>query len=314
MKDKILITGACGQIGTELTAALRSIYGDSNVIATDLRPYSNEIFDAGPFEIFDVLDRNRLIEIMDGYQINQIYHLAAMLSAKAEQQPVLGWELNMNSFLFILEASKEKAVKKIFWPSSIGAFGPNSPRTNTPQYTTMDPTSVYGISKKAGEGLCAFYNNMGMDIRSVRYPGLISYKSLPGGGTTDYAVEIFHQALKKGQYSCFLNSDTRLPMMYMNDAIRGTLELMETEKQKLSVQTSYNFSGSDFNPEELALEIKKHIEGFNISYQPDFRQKIAESWPESIDDSIARKDWGWKPEFNLQSMTEDMIVNLAVMY
>lgn len=307
---KILVTGACGQLGSELTAKLSSIYGSENLIVSDIRncPSNDETVH---FEILDVLDSNKLGELSKKYQIDQIYHLAAILSAKGEQNPVQAWDINMRGLLNILDFARETKVKKLFWPSSIAVFGPTTPRVSTPQFTVAEPNTVYGISKLAGERWCEYYfNKYNLDIRSLRYPGLISYKTLPGGGTTDYAVEIFFEALKKGSYTSFLSKDTRLPMMYMEDAIRGSVELMESDFNKISVRSSYNFAAMSFTPEEIALEIKKHIPEFAINYSPDFRQKIADSWPESINDDIARSDWGWKENYGLGEMTSDILKHL----
>jgi len=307
---KILVTGACGQLGSELTAKLSSIYGSENLIVTDIRNCPNN---SGfqYFEILDVLDKNKLAEISGKYQIDQIYHLAAILSAKGEQNPVQAWDINMMGLLNILDFAREINVKKLFWPSSIAVFGPTTPRVSTPQFTVAEPNTVYGISKLAGERWCEYYfNKYNLDIRSLRYPGLISYKTPPGGGTTDYAVEIFFEAIQRGSYQSFLGNNTRLPMMYMEDAIRGSVELMESDAKNISVRSSYNFAAMSFTPEEIAREIKKHIPDFSITYSPDFRQKIADSWPESIDDEIARSDWGWKEKFSLSEMTSDILRNL----
>lgn len=310
MKEKILVTGACGQIGSELTVALRKQWGTDAVIATDVKTPEGELAD-GPFAHFDVLDRDRLGDLIKQYKPTQVYHLAAMLSATAEKNPLKGWQLNMDSLLYLLEAAVEANIKKVFFPSSIGAFGSHTPRNQTPQYTTMDPSTVYGISKLAGEGWCQYYfEKRGLDIRSVRYPGLISYKTLPGGGTTDYAIDIFYQALLKGNYTSFLSADTALPMMYMPDAIKGTLQLMEAPADQLSVRTSYNFAGFSFTPDQLAKAIQQHIPAFTIHYEPDYRQAIADSWPSSIDDSFARKEWGWQPDYTLENMVEDMLANI----
>jgi nucleoside-diphosphate-sugar epimerase len=314
MIEKILITGACGQIGTELTAALRTKYRNDDVIATDIRMKDDPVFTTGPFELLDVLDEKTLHGIIRKYKITQVYHMAAMLSATAEKYPLKGWELNMNSLLYILEAAVTFNIKKVFWPSSIGAFGPSTPRFNTPQNTIMDPVTVYGISKKAGEGWCNYYfDKKQVDVRSIRYPGLISYKSPPGGGTTDYAIEIFWDAVQKNKYTNFLSENTMLPMMYMEDAIRGTIEIMDAPAENIHVRTSYNFAGFSLTPASLALEIKKEIPEFEIDYKPDIRQAIADSWPASIDDSVAGKDWGWKPRFNVSEMTIDMIKNIREM-
>nr|5Z75_A Chain A, Artificial L-threonine 3-dehydrogenase [synthetic construct]5Z75_B Chain B, Artificial L-threonine 3-dehydrogenase [synthetic construct]5Z75_C Chain C, Artificial L-threonine 3-dehydrogenase [synthetic construct]5Z75_D Chain D, Artificial L-threonine 3-dehydrogenase [synthetic construct] len=305
---KILVIGACGQIGTELTVALREIYGNENVVASDIREPNEE---SGPFEKLDVMDKERLEEIVEKHKITQVYHLAAILSATGEKNPLFAWDLNMNSLLNVLELAREGKIDKIFWPSSIAVFGPTTPKENTPQHTVMDPSTVYGISKLAGERWCEYYHEKyGVDVRSIRYPGLISWKTPPGGGTTDYAVDIFHKALEDGKYTCFLSEDTALPMMYMDDAIRATIELMEAPAENIKIRSSYNLAGMSFTPEEIAEEIKKHIPDFEISYEPDFRQAIADSWPASIDDSVARKDWGWKPEYDLDKMTEDMLKNL----
>lgn len=310
-KETILVIGAGGQIGTELILSLRSIYGSSNVIAADIKTPGYEVFEGGPYEILDVLDNKRLSEIVKKHSPSQIYLLAALLSSTAEQNPAFGWKLNMVGLFNVLEIANKKKIPKVFWPSSIAVFGPNTPKVGTPQYTITEPSTVYGISKLAGERWCEYYfHKHQMDIRSIRYPGLIGYKSQPGGGTTDYAVHIFHEALIKKSYKCFLSENTSLPMMYMPDAIRGTIELMETKAEKISVRSSYNFSAISFSPKDIALEIKRHIKGFTISYQPDHRQKYAESWPRSIDDTCARNDWNWKPEFDLSRMTADMIKNM----
>jgi len=310
-KDRILIIGASGQIGVELTLALRKIYGDANVIASDLREENELLKGTGPYVSLDVLNRDMLHGQVIRQGVTQIYLLAAILSATGEKNPNLAWHLNMQSLLNVFEIAREEQVKKVFWPSSIAVFGPTSPKQNCPQQTIIEPVTVYGISKYAGEFWCNYnYHRYGVDIRSVRYPGLISYKSAPGGGTTDYAVEIFHEALENKKYNCFLKEDTYLPMMYMPDAIRATIELMESDASKISVRTSYNLSGMSFSPKEIAAEIKKHIPQFVINYKPDYRQPIAESWPQSIDDHIARSDWGWKEEYDLSAMTTDMLKNL----
>jgi nucleoside-diphosphate-sugar epimerase len=306
--ENILIIGANGQIGIELAEALRKIYGDSHVITSDLRPLSNQI---GIFEELDVMNKNRFLEIVKKHQITQVYLLAALLSATAEKNPRLAWDLNMEGLFSILDAAKEKLIKKVYWPSSIAVFGPTTPRDNTPQYTVMEPNTIYGISKQAGERYCEYYHQKhGVDVRSIRYPGLIGYKSAPGGGTTDYAVHIYHEALKNKQYECFLNDRTTLPMMYMPDAIRGTIELMEAPAEKVKIRSSYNLAGISFNPEEIAASIRAHIPEFTISYNPDFRQAIADSWPRSIEDHYAKEHWGWKPQYDLASMTKEMLDNL----
>jgi nucleoside-diphosphate-sugar epimerase len=306
--ENILIIGANGQIGIELAEALRKIYGDSHVITSDLRPLSNQI---GIFEELDVMNKNRFLEIVKKHQITQVYLLAALLSATAEKNPRLAWDLNMEGLFSILDAAKEKLIKKVYWPSSIAVFGPTTPRDNTPQYTVMEPNTIYGISKQAGERYCEYYyQKHGVDVRSIRYPGLIGYKSAPGGGTTDYAVHIYHEELKNKQYECFLNDRTTLPMMYMPDAIRGTIELMEAPAEKVKIRSSYNLAGISFNPEEIAASIRAHIPEFTISYNPDFRQAIADSWPRSIEDHYAKEHWGWKPQYDLASMTKEMLDNL----
>ena len=310
-KDKILVIGASGQIGVELTLALRNIYGNANVVASDLREQNPLLEGTGPYVSIDVMNKEMLHVQVIRQGITQIYHLAAILSATGEKNPGLAWNLNMQGLLNVLDIAKEENIAKVYWPSSIAVFGPTSPKQNCPQHTIIEPITVYGISKYAGEFWCNyFHQRFGLDVRSIRYPGLISYKSAPGGGTTDYAVEIFHEALEEKAYNCFLKKDTYLPMMYMPDAIRATIELMEAPAAKLSVRTSYNVSAISFSPEEIANEIKKHIPDFKITYEPDYRQPIAESWPQSIDDSVARKDWGWKEEYNLQAMVKDMFANL----
>lgn len=311
MSTKILIIGACGQIGTELTQKLRSIYGNDNVIASDIRKLNNDIVNNGIFEVVNALDYNQIEHLIEQYQITDVYLMAALLSATAEKNPAFAWDLNMNSLFHVLNLAKAKKIKKIFWPSSIAVFGPTTPRDNTPQYTIMEPTTVYGISKQTGERWCEYYNHIyGVDVRSIRYPGLISWSTEPGGGTTDYAVDIYHKALKDGKYECFLSEKTALPMMYMDDAIRASIEIMKAQAESIKIRSSYNLSGISFTPAEIADEIKKHISNFTISYKPDFRQKIADSWPASIDDSSARKDWNWKHKFDLASMTEEMLAHL----
>lgn len=306
---KILVTGALGQIGSDLTSSLKKIYGDKNVIASDILDSSKSIFE--PYENLDVLDKNNIANIVKKHDINIIYHLAAILSANGEKNHNLCWNVNMNGLHNILEIAKEFNLKQIICPSSIAVFGPETPRVNTPQQTVLLPKTMYGITKVAGELLCDYYvNKFNLDIRGLRYPGLISYKTLPGGGTTDYAVEIFHEALKNSYYNCFLKEDTILPMMYIDDAIRGTIELSETNFSQLKNYSNFNFAGISFSCQELANEIKKHIPDFKIEYNPDFRQKIADSWPQSIDDSQARTQWGWKEKFDLSAMTKAMIDNL----
>jgi nucleoside-diphosphate-sugar epimerase len=306
---KILITGALGQIGSELTAALKKAYGEKNIVTSDVKESAAEEF--LPYEKLDVLDKPRLAEIVKKHDIKIIYHLAAILSAAGEKNPNLCWDINMNGLYNVLEVARELNVKQIICPSSIAVFGPETPRDNTPQETIIMPKTMYGLTKAAGELLCEYYvAKFGIDIRGIRYPGLISYKTPPGGGTTDYAVEIFYEAIKKKSYNCFLKADTVLPMMYMPDAIRGTIQLAETDFSKLKHHSNFNFAGVSFSCAEIAAEIKKHIPDFTIEYNPDFRQKIADSWPKSIDDSSARAEWGWKVEYDLAKMTEDMIKNL----
>jgi len=311
VKEKILVIGASGQIGVELTLALRKIYGNANVIASDLREQNPLLEGTGPYVALDVMNKEMLHVQVIRQGITQIYLLAAILSATGEKNPNLAWHLNMQGLLNVLDIAREEKLHKVYWPSSIAVFGPTSPKQYCPQQTIIEPVTVYGISKYAGEFWCNYYfQRYGVDVRSIRYPGLISYKSAPGGGTTDYAVEIFHEALEAKQYECFLREDTYLPMMYMPDAIRATIELMEAPAAKIGVRHSYNLSGMSFSPKEIAEEIGKHIPGFTISYKPDYRQEIADGWPQSIDDSVAREDWGWKEEFDLAAMTKDMLVNL----
>ncbi len=308
---KILITGACGQLGSELAGKLRSVYGTNNVLATDIRPPEGEVAE-GPFEELDVLDRERTEEIIDQYGIEHVYHLAALLSAKAEQDMEFGWKLNMGGLLNILKVAREKSLGQIFWPSSIAVFGPDAPKQQTPQNTALNPTTVYGISKVAGEQWCAyFYRRFRVDVRSLRYPGLIGYKSMPGGGTTDYAVDIHHKALKRQPYDCFLAKDTSLPMMYMEDAVNATVQLMQADEKDIEVRRSYNLSGVSFTPEEIAEVIRQHIPGFEINYDPDYRHEIAHSWPDSIDDTPAREQWGWQHQYDLNAIVEDMLDNLS---
>ncbi len=310
-KEKILVIGASGQIGVELTLALRKIYGGANVVASDLREENELLKGSGPYVSLDVMNKEMLHVQIIRQNITQVYLLAAILSATGEKNPPLAWHLNMQSLLNVLDIAKEEKLTKVYWPSSIAVFGPTSPKIDCPQYTIIEPTTVYGISKYAGEFWCNyFHQRYGVDVRSLRYPGLISYKSSPGGGTTDYAVEIFHAAKEKQQYTSFLRQDTHLPMMYMPDAIRATIELMEAPAEKIKVRTSYNLSGMSFSPTEIGDEIRKHIPGFQLDFKPDYRQHIADSWPKSIDDSKANEDWGWKPEFDLAKMTSDMLMNL----
>jgi nucleoside-diphosphate-sugar epimerase len=311
IKEKILVIGASGQIGVELTLALRKIYGNANVIASDLREQNPLLEGTGPYVSMDVMNKEMLHVQVIRQGITQIYLLAAILSATGEKNPNLAWSLNMQSLLNVLDIAREEKLTKVYWPSSIAVFGPTSPKQNCPQQTIIEPTTVYGISKYAGEFWCNYYSQRyGVDVRSLRYPGLISYKSAPGGGTTDYAVEIFHEALEDKKYECFLSKDTYLPMMYMPDAIRATIELMEAPANKISIRTSYNLSGMSFSPEEIANAIKKHIPEFTISYKPDYRQAIANSWPQSINDAVATNDWGWTAAFDLNAMVGDMLQNL----
>jgi nucleoside-diphosphate-sugar epimerase len=312
MLEKIVVIGSNGQIGTELVTELRKTYGDGNVIACDIRRPDYDIKNAGPFEFVNVLEKDILKQLFQKYKPTQVYLLAALLSATGEQNPKLAWDLNMNGLLNVLDLALEYKTARIYWPSSIAVFGPNSPKDQTPQYCVMDPNTVYGISKLAGERWCEYYfHRYGLDIRSIRYPGLISWKAAPGGGTTDYAIHIFHDALRKSSYKSFLSAETELPMMYMDDAIRGTIELMDAPAEKINIRSSYNFTGMSFTPETLAKEIKKHIPDFKLEYtEYDQRQAIADSWPRSINDSSASNDWGWKPEFDLSKMTESMLKNL----
>ena len=311
LKEKILVIGASGQIGVELTIALRNVYGNANVIASDLREQNPLLVGTGPYVSLDVMNKEMLHVQVIRQNITQIYLLAAILSATGEKNPNLAWHLNMQGLLNVLDIAREEKLHKVYWPSSIAVFGPTSPRQNCPQQTIIEPTTVYGISKYAGEFWCNYYfNRYGVDVRSLRYPGLISYKSAPGGGTTDYAVEIFHEALEAGAYECFLRQDTFLPMMYMPDAIRATLELMEAPASKISIRHSYNVSGMSFSPEEIGAEIVKHLPHFTQTYKPDYRQAIADGWPQSIDDTVARQDWGWRPDYDLAKMTADMLENL----
>ena len=307
--DKILVIGACGQLGTELTLKLRELFGTENVIASDLREAADLIKD-GPFVSLDVMNKEALDALIAKHQITQIYHLAAILSAKGEQNPKFAWDLNMTSLLNVLEAGKN-GVSKIYWPSSIAVFGPGTPKTKTPQNTVMDPNTVYGISKLAGERWCEWYHQKhGVDVRSIRYPGLIGYKAQPGGGTTDYAVDIFWKAILEGNYDCFLKEDSLLPMMYMDDAVKATIDIMQADAEQVKVRSSYNVSAISFSPAMIYDEIVKRYPDFKINYAPDFRQQIADSWPNSIDDTEARSDWQWKPDFDLKKMVDTMLDNL----
>lgn len=311
MEKRILIIGASGQIGNELTMYLRNMYSNQNVIASDIREASNVVMESGPFEILDAMDYPAIENIVTNYNITDVYLMAAMLSATAEKYPIKGWDLNMTSLFNVLNLAKDKKIEKVFWPSSIAVFGPTTPKTNTPQHTIMEPATVYGISKQTGERWCEYYHKRyGVDVRSIRYPGLISYKTPPGGGTTDYAIEIFHKALKDKKYTCFLTAQTALPMMFMDDAINATVNIMLAPPQKIKIRNAYNLAALSFNPQELAASIQKHIPDFTINYKPDFRQAIADSWPASIDDAVARKDWGWQHTIDLDKMTKIMIDNL----
>ncbi|MFL5746659.1 MAG: NAD-dependent epimerase/dehydratase family protein [Niastella sp.] len=311
IRERILVIGASGQIGVELTLALRKIYGNNNVIASDLREENDLLKGTGPYVSIDVMNKEMLHVQVIRQNITQIYLLAAILSATGEKNPNLAWHLNMQGLLNVLDIAREEKIYKVYWPSSIAVFGPTSPKQNCPQQTIIEPSTVYGISKYAGEFWCNYYyQRYHVDVRSIRYPGLISYKSAPGGGTTDYAVEIYHEALEEKKYTCFLREDTYLPMMYMPDAIRATIELMEAPVANISVRTSYNVSAMSFSPKEISAAIKNYIPEFNISYEPDYRQSIADSWPQSIDDTVARNDWGWQPEYDLNKMTKDMLENL----
>jgi nucleoside-diphosphate-sugar epimerase len=307
MKDEtILVIGACGQIGSELTIALRTVY--KNVIAADLKEPADILKETGEFIRLDVLNKHSVLELVESRKISQIYHLAAILSATGEQNPELAWRVNMKGLRNVLDVCIETGIKKLFWPSTIAVFGPTTPSLNTPQYTVMEPNTIYGISKQAGERWCDYYfQKKNLDVRSVRYPGLISYKTPGGGGTTDYAIDIYFEAKKTKHYTCFLANTTKLPMMYMPDAIRATIELMEAPAEKIKVRSSYNIGGMSFAPKDVAESIQKIIPDFKIDYAPDFRQKIAESWPKSIDDSYARNDWGWKHQYDLDAMTKDML-------
>jgi len=311
MQKSILILGACGQIGTELTLALRELYGNEQVVASDIREGTDSLMSSGPFELLDATNYEAIEDVILYHEIEEVYLMAAMLSATAEKFPERAWNLNMNSLFNVLNLAKERKIEKIFWPSSIAVFGPNTPKDNTPQSTVMEPSTVYGISKQSGERWCSYYyHKFGVDVRSLRYPGLISWKTLPGGGTTDYAIEIYHEALKKASYTCFVNKDVKLPMMFMDDAIRATIELMDCNPEKISVRSSYNLAAMSFSPADISASIKKYIPNFKVSYNPDFRQAIAETWPSSIDDSKAKEDWGWEPQFNLENTTLEMLKHL----
>jgi len=308
--ERVLVIGACGQLGSELTVELGKLHGNENVIASDISS-SNEAIASFQFEQLNVMDREAIDATIEKYQITQVYHLAAILSAKGEENPQWAWNLNMTGLLNILEAAKDHKLNKVYWPSSIAVFGPSTPRVNTPQDTVMDPNTVYGISKLAGERWCEYYfEKYGVDVRSLRYPGLIGYKSLPGGGTTDYAVEIYHKVLAGENFTSFLSAETALPMMYMADAIKATIDLMQAPKEQIKVRSSYNVAAFSFTPLELAESIIRHYPEFGIDFAPDFRQAIADSWPDSIDDSVARNDWGWQESYSIDDMTDDILENL----
>ena len=307
--SKILVIGANGQLGSELVTALADKYGANNVLATDIVKPKNQSF---PFELLDVMNADRLKSIVSDHNISEIYHLAAFLSAKAEQNVQMAWDLNMQGLLNVLNIAKENTAIRVYWPSSIGVFGPSTPKQNTPQNSYSDPNTVYGISKLAGERWCQYYHEKyGVDVRSLRYPGLIGYKSLPGGGTTDYAVEIFYKAIQGEHYECFLKENAFLPMMYMEDAVNATINIMAAPAEKIKIRSSYNLAGMSFSPKEIYEKIKAYYPDFTISYEPDFREIIAESWPQSIDDSPAREDWGWQHQYDLDNLVEVMITNLA---
>lgn len=310
--DTILITGALGQIGSELAEKLKTIHGKNNVIISDIRDRKDVDYD-GIYEVIDVMDVDRIKEVIAKHNIKTVYHLAALLSGTAEKNPMFGWKLNMDTLLTFLELAKDKVIDKIFWPSSIGVFGPDTPKDNTPQNTIQTPSTVYGISKLSGEYWCKWYQqNHNVDVRSVRFPGLISWKTPAGGGTTDYAVDIYYKAIEEGKYTSFLKEGTYLPMLYMDDAINAIVELMSTDPKQLGEFKSYNLGGLSFAPEDLAAEIKKHIPNFTIDYAPDFRQAIADTWPSSIDDSVAKADWGYQPKFDIDKMTTTMLDNLKI--
>jgi len=308
---RILVTGASGQIGSELTPMLREEYGKGNVVASDIRQPNESMILEGPFELLDVTDLNAMKRVVERYSIDSIFHLAALLSASGEQRPQTAWHVNMNGLYNVLETAREMNLTRVFNPSSIAAFGPETPRDMTPQETIMRPRTIYGVTKVSGELLCNYYNQkFGVDVRGIRYPGVISSKTLPGGGTTDYAVEIYYEATKNRRYTCYLREDTTLPMIYMPDCLRAACQLMEAELSKLRHHADYNIAALSFSPAELYAEIKKHIPEFTVEYRPDFRQSIADSWPCSIDDSAAREEWGWKPEFSISAMTTDMLEKL----
>jgi nucleoside-diphosphate-sugar epimerase len=310
--SKTLIIGACGQIGSELTSKLRSLYGVDNVIASDINTKKENMVNSGPFEILDAKSYSDIKNCIEKHNIDTVYLMAAMLSATGEKYPELAWDLNTTSLFHVLNLAKEKYISKVFWPSSIAVFGPTTPKVDTPQHTVMEPTTVYGITKQVGERWCEYYSkNYGVDVRSIRYPGIISWKTLPGGGTTDYAVEIFHEAIKNKQYESFIDENTALPMMFMDDAVKATVDIMSVPEEDIKIKSSYNLAAVSFTPKQIADSIKKHIPEFEITYKPDFRQNIAITWPESIDDSVARLDWNWSHDFNIEKMTEAMLKGVA---
>ncbi|MTE26142.1 NAD-dependent epimerase/dehydratase family protein [Winogradskyella ouciana] len=315
MPSKILIIGACGQIGSELTTKLREIHGTENVIASDINTRKLDLVNSGPFEIIDAKNFNAIKDCCKNHNIDTVYLMAALLSATGEKYPMEAWDLNMNSLFHVLNLAKGGNIKRVYWPSSIAVFGPTTPREDTPQHTICEPTTVYGITKQVGERWCEYYyKKYGVDVRSIRYPGIISHKAMPGGGTTDYAVEIYHEAIKKGTYECFLSEDTSLPMMFMDDAIKATIDLMEAPGENLTIRSSYNLSAISFTPKEIYESIKAQMPDFKISYKPDFRQAIADSWPSSIDDSVARQEWNWQHSFDLDAMTAEMLRALKKKY
>jgi len=311
MSQTILVLGASGQIGSELIEKLRTIYGSTHVVASDIRNGSPSLMNSGPFEIIDATDKEAILSVVKKYNVTQIYLLAAMLSATGEKFPQKAWDLNMTSLLAVLDLAKDKHINQVFWPSSIAVFGSTSPKIHTPQKTIMEPSTVYGISKISGEFWCNYYHEKyGVDVRSLRYPGIISWKTKPGGGTTDYAVDIFFKALEQGSFECFLSEDTCLPMMYMEDAVHATVQIMQVNANQINIRTSYNLSAMNFTPKELASAIHQHLPNFTMTYKTDYRQAIADSWPDSIDDTIAREDWGWSPKYTLLKMTKDILENL----
>ena len=311
MSQTILVLGASGQIGSELIEKLRAIYGMDNVVASDIRNGASSLMNSGPFEIIDATDKEAILTVVKKYNVTQIYLLAAMLSATGEKFPQKAWDLNMTSLLAVLDLAKDKHINQVFWPSSIAVFGSTSPKIHTPQKTIMEPSTVYGISKISGEFWCNYYHEKyGVDVRSLRYPGIISWKTKPGGGTTDYAVDIFFKALEQGSFECFLSEDTCLPMMYMEDAVNATVQIMQVNANQINIRTSYNLSAMNFTPKELASAIHQHLPNFTMSYKTDYRQAIADSWPDSIDDTKAREDWGWSPKYTLLKMTKDILENL----